>query len=183
MKKLLFTLLMVISALSANAQSGYRGFADVNFIAGCDGVWSGFNTIGGGVSTTHGYQFNPYVFLGGGVKVQYHSFDNFDDTYSLPIYAAFRVNMMNRNVSPFADVKLGYSVADITGLYFSPSFGVRIKMSDKIALTPSIGYSLQGYTSEESIYHYSFIGGHSYSTHYTNKNYMHCLNLSFGIEF
>ena len=181
MKKLLFTLLMVISALSANAQSGYRGFADVNFIAGCDGVWSGFNTIGGGVSTTHGYQFNPYVFLGGGVRFQYHNFDNFDNSCSLPIYAAFRVNMMNRNVSPFADVKLGYSVADITGLYFSPSFGVRIKMSDKIALTPSIGYSLQGDDYEESIFHYSRYG--SYYTHDSQSKYMHCLNLSFGIEF
>ncbi len=48
--------------------NGYKGFVDV-------GGAFGVGTYGDGlvsVSSTHGYQFNPYFFLGAGVGVNYH---------------------------------------------------------------------------------------------------------------
>lgn len=154
-------------------QEGYRGFVDVNFFAGNDGVFTEFNVVGGGFATTHGYQFNPNVFLGGGMKFQYNSFDNFDNAYSMPFYADFMVNMTDSKISPFFDLKLGYSFTEIEGVYLSPSFGIRFGLADNLAINTSIGYSLQGYSYEESFLHY----------YYNEKASIHNLNLSVGIEF
>ena len=154
-------------------EDGYRGFVDANFFAGNDGVFQDFNVIGGGLSTTHGYQFNPYVFLGGGIKYQYHSFDYYDSSYSLPFYADFMVNMTDSKISPFFDFKLGYSFTEIEGLYLSPSFGVRFGITGNLAINASIGYSLQGYSYEEGYLFY----------YYDERSYIHNLNLSVGIEF
>ena len=68
------------------------------------------------LSTTHGYQFNNYFFVGGGVAFNYYTDA---DLYAAPIYANFRANFINKKVTPFADVKAGYAVGDIEGAYAS----------------------------------------------------------------
>ena len=82
MRKIFFTAIMAFATLTANAQLMRTEELET-------------------YSTTHGYQFNPNVFLGGGMKFQYHSFDNFDNTYSMPFYADFMVNMTDSKISPF----------------------------------------------------------------------------------
>ena len=59
--------------------------------------------------------------------------------YSIPIYADFRIN----NKSLFFDVKAGYSISDIEGFYFSPSFGCRLGTKNNTAFTFSLGYEYQ----------------------------------------
>ena len=66
------------------------------------------------LSTTHGYQFNNYFFVGGGVALNYYTDA---DLVAAPIYANFRANFINKKVTPFADVKAGYAVGDIEGAY------------------------------------------------------------------
>lgn len=152
-------------------EEGYRGFWETNMIIGNDGIFSKINTKGGGISTSHGYQFNPYIYLGGGLSFQYYCFDYYDgNTYSLPFYADFMVNMVDGKISPFFDLKLGYSFADIQGVYFSPSFGVRFGLRDNFAINATVGYSLQGYGEYDSYWRDDYYN-------------IHCLKIALGFEF
>ena len=152
-------------------EEGYRGFFDVNMIVGNDGIYRDINTKGGGFSTSHGYQFSPYIYLGGGMSLQYYSFTEYtENTYSLPFYADFMVNMVDAKISPFFDLKLGYSFSDIQGVYFSPSLGVRFGLNDNLAINASVGYSLQGY-------------GDYYDYWRDNYSNIHCLKIGVGLEF
>ena len=134
---------------------GYRGFADVGL------------TVGGGeegsiieFSTSHGYQFNPYIFAGMGVGA--HILDG--DFYLLPIFANARVSFIDGPVSPFLDMRAGYSISVFNGngsgggLYLSPMFGVRFMLGKSFAMNFSTGYSFQSvkisYPSD-----YGWIGG------------------------
>lgn len=53
---------MVIGCF-AQSSNGYRGFADLGYTIGVGDYDFGRFEI----STTHGYQVNPYFFVGGGV--------------------------------------------------------------------------------------------------------------------
>jgi len=66
MKKFILFLITAMFAICANAQNiqkGYHGFAELGYnkcISQLDP-----STIE--ITTSHGYQFNPYIFLGAGV--------------------------------------------------------------------------------------------------------------------
>ena len=63
-KLLLFAMLICSACMASNAQntSGncYRGFVDAGYDVGIGDYEFGRFVI----NTTHGYQFNPYIFLG-----------------------------------------------------------------------------------------------------------------------
>ena len=170
MKKILILLAAIACIGQANAQTikghRYRGFIDTTFLT--DGVFEDMNSIGGGFSTSHGYQFNPYIFLGGGVAYHSYSLDDFFGKYSIPIFTNFRVNMNDKKISPFFDAKLGYSVGNYEGAYVSPTFGVRFGLKQDVGLNVSIGYAIQGY---------------EYIDYYVEKSYIHSLTLSVGVDF
>lgn len=142
MKKLLLILVAMICSATVFAQTldkGYRGFAGVDGQVivtedGYDGIsfW-----------TSHGYQINPYLFVGGGISSQVRYWaDDYDDelyTYTLiPLFGNVRFDYPNNKISAFADLKLGYSVGDYSGLYIAPSVGVRLSHCNL-----SLGYELQ----------------------------------------
>lgn len=116
---------------------GYRGWVETGGAIGLGEYGSGVFSF----STSHGYQFNPYFFLGAGMGVEYF-FDY--ETVVVPIFANSRCYFMDRKTSPYVDVKIGYSpVGDIQGVYFNPSIGVSIGVSKKCAVDISIGYNMQ----------------------------------------
>ena len=151
--------------LAPSSRSGcltraYRGFVDGGIYAGTlrhelDGeevYRETFTRIG--FTTTHGFQFNPHIFLGGGLGWQIQTSSAYGD-YDLlfPIYTAFRTDFVDKRVSPFASFRLGgyasLSCVDIdnivVGAYVNLNFGVRIKR-----LNMSIGYeAMPGYASLE----------------------------------
>ncbi len=178
MKRILFVLVILcVSLTHSYAQSivgkRYRGFVDVSVLPGNDGLYKGFNSIGVGFNTTHGYQINPHLFVGGGVGVQYYSLDYFENTYAIPVYFDFRVDMLKSKVTPFFDVKVGYATADIKGVYFSPNFGVRFAVGRRVGLNLNVGYSMQGYTYTETHRYYKTL----------ERAYIHSLNLSVGFDW
>ena len=65
---------------------GYHGFIDFGggFAAGS----SGSALVS--ASTSHGYQFNPYYYLGVGVGYNYHAFTLGN---SIPLFGNFRANL------------------------------------------------------------------------------------------
>ena len=174
MKKSLFCLLLAMASVSLCAQSlkgnSYKGYVDFSLSPGNDGVYYKVNTMGYALTTSQGYQINPYIYLGAGLGVHLYSMDNFETSVALPIFANFRVNFTKTKVSPFFDAKIGYSVVDLKGLYLSPSLGVRIGLSDNLGLNIKVGYSAQKFTY--------------WAYKYTIKDsYIHSANISIGLDW
>lgn len=122
-------------------QKGYRGFVDgqATFASGK----YGFSRYG--VSTTHGYQFRPWLFAGLGYE--YYLFkDQMDKKYSThTIFGDVRVDFMKSSIDPFLDLRVGYNTGKNMGLMVSPSIGLRIALGKNtpLALNVGMGYSFQ----------------------------------------
>lgn len=86
------------------------------------------------VTASFGYRFNPYIYVGGGVGGAYYM-DS--EVFAIPIFANFRADFINGRISPFVDVKGGYSPADAKGAYGSAGAGCRFNK-----FSVSLGYEL-----------------------------------------
>ena len=102
MRKISFVLAAIMAiALNCNAQSSngcYRGFIDAGYSIGVgDYEFGRFE-----VNTSHGYQFNPYFFLGAGAGLHFMSsyetkdmdipLDVRDSQVDIPVFANIRCN-------------------------------------------------------------------------------------------
>ena len=80
------------------------------------------------VGASAGFQFNNFVFLGGGTDFQlYRSGGN---TYlTVPVFGELRINVLNdKKFTPFGDVRFGYGIGDIRGAYVAFQVGVRYSL-------------------------------------------------------
>lgn len=132
---------------------GYRGFIEAGVAAGV----GDYNLTRLEVNTSHGYQFNPYLFVGGGLGMHYY----FDASEALiPIFADCRVNVLPGRISPYIDFKLGYSVGVSDGLYgaglfLAPGIGARFELADRThAIRAGLGFSMQQATALHYSYYY-----------------------------
>ncbi len=151
-KKILSALFCLISAASAIAvEPGYRGFVDLGYALSVSElqVTAGGKTYTSDisdrimVSTTHGYQIAPYVFVGAGVGLTYW-YDSDNKSVGVPIFADLRADILPESrFCPFVNAKIGYSVADIEGLYFNPTIGVRFALTEVCGLNIGVGYQVQ----------------------------------------
>ncbi|MDE5553974.1 MAG: hypothetical protein K2J10_02190 [Muribaculaceae bacterium] len=150
MKRIL--LLFAIAAVSLGAfalqpQRGYRGFIDWDNSMRQYPQWMDFNKkvlrAYSGVSTSHGYQFNPNFFLGAGIAVQYNS--NFKD-WILPVFLHVRTDQKFGKYTPFGDMRIGYSLTDGGGVYFSPMVGYRFNWGRKMGVNIGAGLTVKQIT-------------------------------------
>ena len=160
------------STLKVNEQgyrpNGYRGFVDID---GGFGAGSENGDVYIGFSTSHGYQTCPYFFIGAGLGVQYH----FDlETVFMPIFGNIHINFLDNRVSPFLDIKGGYSPVDGKGGYIAPSIGVNYQITPKLGINFSFGYTLQR-VKIDYYYGWGYIGSDTESDHE--------LGFKFGLEF
>jgi hypothetical protein len=152
MKKFYLFIALLGATLFSSAQSftsGYRGYADIGYTFGLDSYKFGRVEV----NTTHGYQINPYFFIGAGVGMHFMSsyqtpdmiiaLDTRKSKVSIPVYAAARVNFSKRIVSPFFDIKGGTYVNNGDGLYLAAAIGCRIATTDKQGLNFSLGYTVE----------------------------------------
>ena len=149
---------------------GWRGVVELGYIMG--------DFSAPEFSFSIGYQFNPYFFLGAGIGVDYH----FDwETVFMPIFANARAYFIDGKISPFMDVKIGYSPVDDSGLfYFTPSVGVSFGTSKKCAVNLSIGYNLQ----RVMMYVYRYVPEYDhYNLLYDSRESLHGLSFKLGFEF
>lgn len=123
---------------------GFRSMLELGYVDYYGGVVSANYSLG--------VQFNHYVFLGVGGGVRY-SPDY--ETYSVPVYANFRVDFINAKVTPFLDIKAGYSpTGDVVGGFASAGVGCRFRLGKRFGLSLSAGYEAQGedgYDDVESV--------------------------------
>lgn len=119
-------------------EQGYRGFVDFSYTLGVGDFGKNHDRVN--LMTSHGYQIVPQLFAGVGVGANYY-YD--DDSWNLPIFAHFRSDILNNDITPFVDLRVGYSLIDVKGFYLNPSIGCRFAVSDNIALNVGVGYTLQ----------------------------------------
>ena len=114
----------------------YKGFFDFGYTVGVGDYGEGRVTM----STTHGAQIIPYLYIGAGMGFNYFYESG---CWNLPIYADFRSNFLKGRITPFVDFRLGYSVGDASGLYISPSVGCNFGFGRKSGFSVSLGYEFQ----------------------------------------
>lgn len=117
---------------------GYRGFVDFGYTLGVGDFGKNVDRVS--LTTSHGYQIIPQLFAGVGVGVNYF-YD--EEAFGLPIFAHFRSDILNNDITPFVELKVGYSLLDVKGFYLNPAIGCRFSVSDNIALNLSLGYTVQ----------------------------------------
>ncbi len=98
-------------------EKGYRGFVEAGYSMhhGVGDILSGFDIL-----TTHGYQFNNWVFLGGGIGIVGAQAESrysgeigsaFEQPikmlFSMPAYINARFYCSRTHVKPFIDIKIG----------------------------------------------------------------------------
>ena len=145
---IMFIALVFLSSTTASAiyfdddgiPQGYRGFADLSYTLGV-GDW-GKNHDRIGIMTSHGYQIAPQFFAGLGVGFNYY-FNGHDELCSLPVFAHIRSDILNNEITPFVDLRVGYSLIDVKGVYVNPSIGCRFELTDDIGLNVGVGYTMQ----------------------------------------
>ena len=128
---------------------GYHGMLDFGYTFGVGdydfGRWE--------VNTTHGYQFNPYFFLGGGLGLHFMStyetpasaiaLDYRSRYVDVPVFAAARVTFLEQNITPYVDGKIGYFVTHGGGLYANISLGCRFGIWARQAVFFTVGYTYE----------------------------------------
>lgn len=154
MKRFLIMVAMACTMLTvANAQniSGncYRGFVDAGYTFGT----GNYNFGRFEVNTSHGFQINPYIYVGGGVGFHFMSsyktanmdipLDTRDSKVDVPVFANIRGNFSKGKLAPFADLRGGLFVTNNGGLYVNGSIGLRIATNKKQAFNVSVGFSIE----------------------------------------
>ena len=153
MRKVLLLTALLLSILGINAQNisknCYRGYVDVGYSIGIGDYDFGRYEV----NTSHGYQFNPYLFLGAGMGLHFIPsyktkgmdipLDQRESKVDIPLFANIHCNFLKKKVTPFIDVKGGTYVTNNGGLYINASVGCRFALNEKQAINLSVGYSLE----------------------------------------
>lgn len=130
----------------------YKGFLDFGYTIGVGDL--GESRVA--LSMTHGIQFTPYYFLGAGMGFNYY---HKSALWNMPFYVSSRVNFSKRKITPFLDLRIGYSAGEVKGLYFSPELGCNFGFGYKAGFSLSVGYELQRVKMYyyESSYDYEYL--------------------------
>lgn len=110
---------------------GYKGLFDFGYSFGV----GDYGVDRFEIATSHGYQWNPYAYVGAGIGLNYYSDAS---SFAIPVFVNSRFYFLNSGISPYFDAKVGYSFGDIEGFYVAPSFGCKIG-----CFNLSVGYTMQ----------------------------------------
>lgn len=160
--KYLTILLIFIFNLKIYAKDldkGYRGIVEWNMDFGSYDAYRHLNNsaleqykahyILYGISTTHGYQFNPHFFLGAGVWIQFGAGDVLH-RLEIPIFLQSRTDWTFGKIPLYFDLRLGGTFSGRTiengddKLLISPTVGYRLNWGRRVCANFGIGLSLHG---------------------------------------
>ena len=161
-RSLLLSAVITTAALCASArqpESGYRGFVDLTSrISRHSYPLGSVTNYDPGIATSHGYQFNPWLFVGAGIDFSLEDNIWWSDHYKhhycfeshkLSIFTEGRTDLQFGKFTPFADIRLGWNACTDGTVYFSPSIGYRFNWGRKVGINVGLGYTLDAYRSEE----------------------------------
>lgn len=147
------------------SERGYRGFVELGGVVGMETPYGKGDKVFA-MSTTHGWNFSPYFFLGAGVGFQRHLGEE-QDLFFFPVFADIRMNVLDTRISPYIGLKAGYSLGKNTGFFCSPSIGLNLGVTKGFGFDIALGYNLQ------SAEIYSFNGDDFTLAHSKNINENH----------
>ena len=151
MKKVVVVLALMLGmsfgvyAQDYGIKKGYKGFFEIGYIySNSELEFMTSQKLGTTrqsrieLTTTHGAQLNPYVFVGGGI-----SLDCYTETlyFAAPIFVNARVTPLKGNITPYFDVKGGYGLGYIQGPYASAHIGCRFGITKKVGFNVGVGYT------------------------------------------
>jgi hypothetical protein len=121
----------------------------------------------GSITVINGYQFSPYLAVGGGVGADISA----NNIYNAPVFLDIRSHFLKGKTTPYIALAVGYNATIDKnkdyysysshrqtlkhGAIFAPSFGVKAWMSKKAAISVSLGYKLITTRQYINIYSYS----------------------------
>lgn len=125
---------------------GYGGFVDFGYTFGMG--TNGMSSME--ATTSHGYQFSDKLFLGAGAGAHLYS-EGVDNIIIIPVFVDARYNISSGKIIPFVGLKAGYSIGltdaitagSTSGLYVAPTVGVKYRMTRRMALNLTLGYTAQ----------------------------------------
>ena len=113
------------------AKSGYRGFIAFSpgyYISGTDAYE---------ISTTHGFQVNHNIFVGGGIGLDIIGLSYQTDMVAIPVYTAFNGNVGSRVAQFTYGTRLGCSFVD-----GHVPFMWNVNIGLRLGFTPTFGLSI-----------------------------------------
>lgn len=172
------------AAQAGEPEKGYRGFVEWNteflpqtaYRYSPAGPYEKYTEVNWlyGISTTHGYQFNPHLFVGGGVWLEFGA-GAAGHRISEVIFAQVRTDWTFGKVPLYADLRLGGTLFgrnidnEVDKLLISPTVGYRLDFGKRLCLNFGAGVAFHGVD-----------GGYHESAHYTWKPFP---AIRVGIEF
>lgn len=124
-------------------QSKLIGIIEMGFLKGI-GNYEGLSKNKLKLNIILGYQINPYFSIGLGTGLRYFLAEQ---GTLVPLFADFRTNLLDKKVSPYLSLGVGYTFdlknnLEGVGFLLNPNLGVSIKTSDKHTLNFGIGYEM-----------------------------------------
>lgn len=150
MRRYIVLIIAVLAMLSAQARQpgrGYRGFVEWSNSLTSEDAYGMYGSRSEtrfytGASTSHGYQFNPALFVGAGLTVEGCG-DT--DRFIVPLFVQVRTDRAFGRFTLFGDLRFGYNMADGGGIYLSPTVGNRFNWGRKVGINVGIGLTLRGH--------------------------------------
>jgi len=151
MSRIIFSILLLATFLPLSALQpgrGYRGFIDCSATFNIDinlgGPADSYMWLGG--STSHGYQFNKWLYVGGGIGYEAVLTPNDRRPKRIfPVFADARADLAFGRFTPFADIKIGANFTRGAGMYFSPTVGYSFNWGRRTAINLAIGATFFGH--------------------------------------
>lgn len=120
---------------------GYRGIVETGYQLGV----GHFGDDRLKLNVINGFQLTPHFSMGLGTGLRFY----YDlDAALVPLFLDFRVNFLDRKVSPYFALGAGYSFNasdnfEAAGVLINPSAGVSFKVSGKSSMNIGLGYEVQ----------------------------------------
>lgn len=128
------------SSTTSYIPKGYRGMVEM-----AHGVSIGYFSYIYKISSTHGYQFNKYLYLGGYLSVGPseilitwdHDVPYYERLFTLRLGPDFRFYFLDNKISPFIGFSPGLDI-NAEGIYLGGQFGARMALRGQGAVNFSV---------------------------------------------
>jgi len=133
---------MTLLSQSQVRTNGYFGAVELYAGPGENQIYQ--NPFESGFQFVNGYRFNRSFSLGVGIGVQ----TDYGTPIMIPIHLDARFHLLPAAITPFIQIGIGYGIAlykdDLDGINAQLALGLRIPISNRLQLIPSVAGRLQG---------------------------------------
>lgn len=139
LRTVLAALLLCVSATAGaeRLEQGFKGIVETGYGIGVGGSYASLD-----LTLTAGWQLCPVLYAGVGMG---YSFYDKPDWHALPFYGDVRVFVPTEGkITPYLDVKAGYSALDVKDYYVATTVGLRRPLGAHTGVSLGMGYERAG---------------------------------------